>query len=679
MLLRATSHGIPKGRHMTPGKTYVGILPGHTRPAFVRKRTVDAGRPPLFLTQIFGSCQRSYTVEAPRKSSMFCRSRSDVYYDYATAKYRPKYYVDQSPGRTITSVQQTCASCGKFRSARWQSQHPLIAGKASTSGLCGRCRDKHTSSEEERPRHRRRRHHHRRRDYTESTDDGYNTSRESRRATRRHRSYSRRRSLVRSPSREKVRIIIANQPGDRIRPARETTCSSSTEPVRVIRRTEVVDLPERPPRTRSILRSSSPAECVDSPTHYIEYSDPPCHVPRPRTVSRVSYIEDVERPRYRSRPRSLSRVSYVEEKPRYRSRPRSVSRVSYFEDSDSPRRHRRARSSSQVRFIDETDEPVSPSKSKRLRRRREVYFDGPADTDKSEQGAYSRTPSNESSSQGAANGDGGAMHIEGVKTQHPWASAKGIDQDPGAESIEEYFIPHRRPSSRSYQDREGADPIVGTVSDHTYRQPLEERSYGYESDQEATPRPAFRTAQVVQNPDDGEEPPSHHSSYVDFGGVRSDRRFRSATLASRESSRRRMFTGPETRFRDRRSRTRESDESSDPDDDDDCSQSYPITYRHVEAPEPPAPRTDSLVERLQNACIAPPSAQYARGRPSHRSQYSELDSPDQSHNWPSYPSEESEDGHARYTGQRMTGETLYGSPSPQEPEFESNAEYNWMT
>ena len=679
MFPSATPYAIPERRHMIPGKTYVGILPGHTRPAFVRKRPVDAGRAPLLLTQIFDSSRRAYSVEAPPKPSMFCRSGRDFYYDYATAKYRPKRYVDQSSGRTITSTQQTCASCGKFRSARWQSRNPLISGTVSRPGLCGRCRDKHTSSEEERPRHRRRRHHHRRRDYTESTDDSYDTSRESRRARRRHRSYSRgysRRSLARSPSRDNVRIIIANEAGDRTRPQREIIRSSSMEPVRITRRTEFVDLPERAPRTRSILRSSSRAEYVDSATQYIDDLDPPRYLPRPRSVSRVSYIEDVEQARYRSRPRSLSRGSYLErlEKPIYRSRSRSVSREIHFEDLDRPRSRRRARSSSQVRFVDELDHRVSLSKPRSLKRQRVVYYDGPADTEISDQQFCPRSPSNNRSSQGAANADGDAELIKETMTPPPRAPRKAMEQDQGVELVKEQFIPHRR---SSLQSQNGFDPVPVAFSHHYQRQPSETRAYADESDHDATPRPAYRHVQVIQSPR-VEEVANRHSSYVDFEGARFYRNSYSPALESRDPSRQRMYTGPETTYRERRERVRESDESSGPDDDD-YPRPSPISYRHVEAPEPPPAHSDLLAEMLQDASITPPSAQFARGRPARRNRYNEFDSPSRSSPRPSYHSEESGDGHTGFRGRHMTGERQYGGASLREPEFKSDAEYDWMT
>ena len=683
---------------MIPGKTYVGILPGHTRPAFFRKPPVDAGRPPLLLSRIFGSSRRAYFIETLRKSNMFCRPRrsSDYYYDYATAKYRPKIYVDQSPGRTITSVQQTCASCGKFRSARWQAQHPLIPGKQITPGLCGRCRDRHTSSEEEKPWRRRRRdhRHHTRCLHADSTDDSRNSSWESRRAARRHRSCSRDyrgRKPVRSPSREKVRIIIANQAGDRIRPTREVTRSSSVEPIRVVRRTEVVDLPERPTRTRSVLRGPSYVEYVDSETQYIEDLDPrpPRHLPKPRRLSRVSYIEEIEQqPRCRSRPRSSSHVSYIEERPRYRSKPRSVSRVSYIEEPAIPRSRsrRRARSSSQVRFVDETDEQVSP-RPRRLKRRRVVYFDGPADNEKSDEWTHSRTSSNHRSLQGAANDDEGPVSVEEVNTPQSLPSQNSVNQDSSANLIEDQFIPHRRTSSQSYK---ASNPIPETISNHKYGQPLETRSCAYESDHEATPRPAFRHTQVIYSPDDVEEPSSHYSSYTAFEGIRSNGRFHPPTVELRDPSSQRIFTGAETPpDRERRRRIRDSDTScASEDDDEDYPRSFPLHYRHAEAPEPPPARrtnTDLLVEMLQKATITPPPTpgaqyEYARGRTPRRSHYeNEPDTPSRSFD----PSEGSEEGRARYgyRSRRMTGDSCYGGPSlTYKPEYKSDAEaYDWMT
>ncbi|KAL9069551.1 MAG: hypothetical protein Q9161_005469 [Pseudevernia consocians] len=548
---------------MIPGKTYVGILPGHTRPAFVRKRPVDAGRPPLLLTQIFGSSRRAFSVEAPHQGFA-----EDVVTSTLQAKRR-------DPGTGI-------------------------AGGATTIGVM----------------------------ITQTQQTTVTTPAESRGKRHEH--------IVRIVGAIGGEAWQGRHPG-RIR-----------------------------------------AEYVDSATQYIEDLDPPRYLPRPRNVSRGSYIEDVDQLRYRSRPRSLSRVSCVEEleRPRHRSRPRSVSRVSYIEDLDGPRSRRRARSPSQVRFVDETDEPVSLSKPRSLERRRVVCYDGPADTEKPEQQAYSPTPSNHYSSQGAATDDGSAVLVEKTITPHFRASPKPIKKDRGVELIEVQLISHPRPSSQS---QEGFDSIRGTASDYYHRQQSETRPDAYESDHDATPRPAFRLAQVIQSPDDVEEPPSHHSSYIDFEGARSYERSYSPALKSREPSQQRMFTGPGTPYGERRERVRESDESSGPDDDD-YPRPSPTSFRYVEAPEPPAPQSELLVEMLQNASITPPNAQYARGRPSRRNCHSELDTPGRSYPRRSHPSEDSEEGDTTYGGRRMTRERLsYGGPLPHEPEFKSNAEYDWMT
>ena len=195
---------------------------------------------------------------------------------------------------------------------------------------------------------------------------------------------------------------------------------------------------------------------------------------------------------------------------------------------------------------------------------------------------------------------------------------------------------------------------------------------------------------MIHSPDDVEEPSSHHSSHTAFEGVRSNGRFHPPTVELRDPSSRRIFTGAETPpDRERRRRIRDSDTSSaSEDDDEDYPRSFPIHYRHVEAPEPPPARrtnTDLLVEMLQKATITPPPTpgaqyEYARGRTPRRSHYdNEPDTPSRSFD----PSEDSEEGRARYGygSRRMTGDSRYGGPSSaHEPECKSNAEaYNWMT
>lgn len=125
--------GIPPSEYMIPGETYVGVPPGHTRPAFVRKRPVDSGRPPWFLTNIFGSSRRAYTVGGSQLGSMFSRSswrdRYDRYgrdyyphglpytnrYNPQVSFARPGTIHDTPLGPVAAKVNQVCRSCGRYR------------------------------------------------------------------------------------------------------------------------------------------------------------------------------------------------------------------------------------------------------------------------------------------------------------------------------------------------------------------------------------------------------------------------------------------------------------------------------------------------------------------------------------------------------------------------------------
>lgn len=336
-LVPSTNRGIPDGAHMIPGKTYVGVPPGHTRPAFVRKRpAVDIGRPPLFLTalaSVFGSSRRAYSVDRPRTMCDLFRPRhySDYYYGrlrpsytYGQPSYNSRYTTsydvpyntfpfDTRQGRVATTVQQTCTSCGKFRSPSWQSRHLLRAGEIPRASVCRACYENSTSSEERLPRRRRRgRHYHQGRDYIDTLDDSY-SSREERGSRGRYRSVSRAfarpRSLARRASSDRINIVIANDTGGRRSRSlvRGPIRSSSEDEVRVTRRVEC----DRSEQSRSGSRSSSRV-LVD------EFDDG--YPPRRRSLSRArcvdtgsSYDDVLERPRYRSRPRSLSRARYVDD------------------------------------------------------------------------------------------------------------------------------------------------------------------------------------------------------------------------------------------------------------------------------------------------------------------------------------------------------------------------------
>ena len=359
---------------MQPGKIYVGRLPGHKEKVFARKkpRQQSSSLPPTFRLD-FASKQRRHSFIASISMGFLCPTPRGHYTSYSKPKRyvctpeRDDHYQKPSGGNVTTSKRQTCAACGRFRSAKWEAAHPLIDGAAISPGICGRCKHKDTSSEEKEShrynkRHHRRRHSHR---YDNSTeDDRYELRDRSPRRYQSYRSTSREHPArkARASSRDNIRIVIANQPGHfAIRPS---TRSSSGERVRLLRRESFIELPRRM-RSRSRARSSSGVYYVDD---------------------EESEFEEVVRHRRRSRSRSFSRGSLIEE---HRSTPRrrrnhGSSRGSFIEEDRGTPRRRQYRSSSRVHFVDDLEEPVLVSKPKRISRRRAIYFDGAGSFEPSE-------------------------------------------------------------------------------------------------------------------------------------------------------------------------------------------------------------------------------------------------------------------------------------------------------
>ncbi|KAL8899899.1 MAG: hypothetical protein Q9192_001341 [Flavoplaca navasiana] len=214
----------------------------------------------------------------------------------------------------------SCASCGKFRSARYHYRHPLASGETPRPTLCRKCVKQHTSSEEldeiERARWKRRqRQSHRPKQRSYSSEEWTSSSsHEERRRHHRYRSsdHSRRhgRSDQSSSGRSTKIYIIRRAEARREQP------SSSSEHVRITRRAQTDG--DRP---RPILRTRHRYGPYDG--HY----------------SHEEYREDVEvddddyfQPRGRSRSRTFGRQShdgsyedeYVRVSTSSRSRPLSL-------------------------------------------------------------------------------------------------------------------------------------------------------------------------------------------------------------------------------------------------------------------------------------------------------------------------------------------------------------------
>ena len=577
-LISANTNAVLDSQHMVPGKTYVGILPGHTKPAFIRKRALDVGRSPGLLAQVFGSSRQAYSVIDPGQFKMFGRKYRDrYYYDRATDTYRP-LAATQYPtptytngtGRVVTSFQQTCASCGKFRSANWQARHPLVPGVTPIPSVCRKCHAKHTSSEEAYSSHNRRRRHHyhshspsRRysRRYTDSTEDYY-SSREYDRPSRRDGACSREYVKPRSRSGGNVRVVIANQSGDRTVPRREYTRSSSTDGVRVIRRTEIIDEPKRP-RSRSRLRSS-----------------------------RVSYIEDGAR--------------YIDElvRPRSYSRPRSLSRSRYLDDElDGPEYHPNFRSTGRVTFVDDVDDPVIVARPRtRLSRRRAMIFDGAADAGSSEQEAYGRTLVAERGTHGRIElRPGGGVTEESIRSGSAVSSSTVVGAKGGAQTIAETITPassivsepliseiHDSCLSRP-EDSFTSESSIS--SEHSQARSFQPSVEEYESDRDEVPHFTSSTRRKSVTFDDNPSFSNYHEASNEATNMES---LRSPTPStnSRESGQHQDLDEPEKPLHERRRRYHGSNHSSISD---------------IALPAPPLSLPlGNLSEMLQSMQITPP-------------------------------------------------------------------------
>jgi len=584
---------------MIPGKTYIGRLPGRTRKTFVRKRPT-AIPPILVVDKTVNLSLPVYSSGAPAKMGMFSRARRDGYYvsygpNTSGARYKctrvPDMIYTTAPppsGRTATSVRQTCAACGRFRSARWEATHPLSPGMAASSSICARCQHDRTSSEEREPKTRRRKqpyHHRHSRRCTDRTDESY-CSLKDRRSPRRYRSDSRDYPRPKPSSRDNIRIVIANQPGERPRPRPRR--SSSFEGVRVSRQTSFVEVPERI-RSRSRTGSSSRAYYLDNGT--------------------AQYAEDLARPRYRSRSRSLSRASYVEE-------------------LAPPVSGHRRRSSSRVQFVDEYDEPGPLPRPRRISRRRAVYFDGPASLETAE--SHERGRSRSVSSVHKAERSTPSVELVAETIIPPYRPMSQIKNAPSDDqSVEE------KPSSHQYLDSKSttavSDPYV-----HQHDVPENARAAGSEhgrhrqyrssaacdtlSEQDNAPSLAPRSTSASQVSGRVRKLSSHKRTYSRSADSGYQNRNKTSMDGSVTPASKRRSDDPATPQNKRRRRYR--DDSTE----DEHRPVTPLTFRHLRAPSSTDPhnQADYLSEMLKSSHITPPSEQtnvtshyrYACGPPS---------------------------------------------------------------
>ncbi|MCJ1449842.1 serine arginine-rich splicing factor [Mycoblastus sanguinarius] len=633
---------IPDDRVMKPGETWVEVLPSGNK-QFVRKRRERSDRQSVSLIDVFGSFRKAFSGESSRKMGWFCPSHRRPAYVYElTTKTSPeadsksKYPHDTRQGRVATTVQQTCSSCGKFRSPNWQARNPLMKGEPPRSSICKRCRNMRTSSEEYEPKaRRRRRKNHQRERYTESTEDY--SSQESRGAPRRYRSDSRetkKRRLRRPSSRDNIRIVIANECGAQERRKREPTRSSSEAGIRFIHRTEYIDSEER---SHPCSRQSSFSSCqfIDLPKRLRSHSEL-------RSSSHL-HVDEMERPRFRSRPRSLSRSQYLDEldEPRYRSRRRSSSHAHFVDDLDEPRYRSGRRSTSHAHFVDELDEPRFTSRPRSLRSRRPIYFDGSPETDAAND---TDTPVCTSFPKRPAwraieNGSDTKLIEEVVIPHHrPGSSAerlaqRAIEDDNDAELVEEFVMPHHHPSSESLIAEVGApyvteheyfDSSPGPKPGQTYYQPVSERPLMYEPRSDETLRPP-RSAHQVEVSDDAEEPTNYHSTYKEAEDMKSDTVPSALRAESKEPNLERIDPEPKIPQRERRRRFRDTDLISNSSDDDPPIP-IPFNYRYVYKSSPSNHYSSNLADTPPTSEDTPPGGpsgyQYAPPPTVHRSYYS---------------------------------------------------------
>ena len=363
-----------------------------------------------------------------------------------------------------------------------------------------------------------------------------------------------------------MRVVIANQSGDRTVPRREYTRSSSTDGVRVMRRTEVIDEPKRS-RSRSRLRSSRAS--------YIEDG--------------ARYIDDITRSRCYSKRRSLSRSRYLDD------------------ELDDPRYHSSLRSTGRVGFVDDLDDPVVSRPRSRLSRRRAMIFDGAADSGSSEQATYGRTLLAHREAHGQiASGRGTEVIDESIQSGSDISSSTIVRANSGAQNNAETITPassvafeafsggiHKSCASRPDDSFTSESSFSSGHSTEKSFQPSVE---DYESDGDVVPLSSSSTRRKSVTFDDTPSFSNHNEASdepINMEHLKSPTPSMDSVGSSQQGiSQQQDLNEPETPLHERRRRYRGSNHSSVSD---------------IALPAPPlSPLAEKLSKMLQSMQMTPP-------------------------------------------------------------------------
>lgn len=259
------------------GREYIGRLPGHRNPVFVRRRR-QSFRNPFGVPDIasISTLRQPHSMDhylylspavyVPPPPSPVMLSQAPAIQIIQPAPILAKVQRAPPAVKTTTTttttettgqVKQTtskhnCAACGKYRSPRYHYRHPLAPGEDPRPAFCRKCIRKHTSSEEsqnneswEQPQRRirgRRRH----RYYSDSSEEWSSSSTaEERQRYKRGRDWERR-----SNSNGTYHIKIDRRRRGRSKEAKRRDRSSSNS-VRFVRH---IKIDEERPRGRSYPR-----------------------------------------------------------------------------------------------------------------------------------------------------------------------------------------------------------------------------------------------------------------------------------------------------------------------------------------------------------------------------------------------------------------------------------------